>query len=63
MGVPQEDRHKMFDWSNRMIGADDPEYGITEERHAERVDGAVRVRGAARRAEAGRPEATTSSAC
>lgn len=31
MGVPQEDRHRLFDWSNRMIGADDPEYGITEE--------------------------------
>jgi cytochrome P450 len=31
MGVPQEDRHKLFDWSNRMVGADDPEYGITEE--------------------------------
>src|SRR5437870_5999048 len=26
MGVPQEDRHLVFDWSNRMIGADDPEY-------------------------------------
>jgi cholest-4-en-3-one 26-monooxygenase len=31
MGVPQEDRHMLFEWSNRMIGADDPEYGITEE--------------------------------
>ena len=31
MGVPQDDRHKLFDWSNRMVGADDPEYGITEE--------------------------------
>src|SRR5713226_9631313 len=31
LGVPQEDRHKMFDWSNRMIGSDDPEYGVTEE--------------------------------
>jgi len=31
MGVPQEDRHKLFDWSNRMIGADDPEYGVTDE--------------------------------
>ena len=31
MGVPQDDRHKLFDWSNRMIGSDDPEYGITEE--------------------------------
>ena len=26
MGVPQEERHMLFDWSNRMIGADDPEY-------------------------------------
>jgi cholest-4-en-3-one 26-monooxygenase len=31
MGVPQEDRHKLFDWSNRMIGAEDPEYGVTQE--------------------------------
>jgi cholest-4-en-3-one 26-monooxygenase len=26
MGVPQEDRHLVFDWSNTMIGSDDPEY-------------------------------------
>lgn len=26
MGVPPEDRHLLFDWSNRMVGADDPEY-------------------------------------
>ena len=26
MGVPDEDRHLLFDWSNRMVGADDPEY-------------------------------------
>jgi cholest-4-en-3-one 26-monooxygenase len=26
IGVPQEDRHKLFEWSNRMIGIDDPEY-------------------------------------
>ena len=26
MGVPQEDRKLLFDWSNRMIGIDDPEY-------------------------------------
>jgi cholest-4-en-3-one 26-monooxygenase len=31
LGVPQADRHKMFDWSNRMIGSDDPEYGVTQE--------------------------------
>jgi cholest-4-en-3-one 26-monooxygenase len=26
LGVPEEDRHRMFDWSNRMIGNEDPEY-------------------------------------
>jgi cholest-4-en-3-one 26-monooxygenase len=26
LGVPQEDRRKIFDWSNQMIGYDDPEY-------------------------------------
>ncbi len=26
LGVPQEDRRKIFDWSNQMIGAEDPEY-------------------------------------
>jgi cholest-4-en-3-one 26-monooxygenase len=26
LGVPDEDRHRMFDWSNRMIGTEDPEY-------------------------------------
>ena len=31
LGVPQADRYKMFDWSNRMIGSEDPEYGVTEE--------------------------------
>jgi cholest-4-en-3-one 26-monooxygenase len=32
MGVPQEDRHKVFDWSNRMVGSEDPEYqGAPEE--------------------------------
>ena len=31
MGVPQEDRKLLFDWSNRMIGIDDPEYGGTDD--------------------------------
>ncbi|MFJ5528725.1 cytochrome P450 [Streptomyces sp. NPDC093261] len=31
IGVPQEDRAKIFDWSNRMISYDDPEYAVTEE--------------------------------
>jgi len=26
LGVPQEDRYNMFDWSNRMIGQEDPEF-------------------------------------
>jgi cholest-4-en-3-one 26-monooxygenase len=26
VGVPQEDRRKVFDWSNDMVGYDDPEY-------------------------------------
>ena len=28
MGVPQDDRHLVFDWSNRMVGSDDPEYQL-----------------------------------
>jgi cholest-4-en-3-one 26-monooxygenase len=31
LGVPHEDRHRMFDWSNRMIGSLDPEYQTGEE--------------------------------
>jgi cholest-4-en-3-one 26-monooxygenase len=31
MGVPQEDRHKVFEWSNRMIGSEDPEYATKAE--------------------------------
>ena len=27
LGVPQEDRRKIFEWSNTMIGYDDPEFG------------------------------------
>jgi cholest-4-en-3-one 26-monooxygenase len=26
LGIPQEDRRKIFTWSNQMVGADDPEY-------------------------------------
>src|SRR3984957_20110243 len=28
LGVPQEDRRMVFEWSNRMIGSEDPEYQI-----------------------------------
>lgn len=27
LGMPPEDRHLLFDWSNKMIGLEDPEYG------------------------------------
>ncbi|WP_116041004.1 cytochrome P450 [Amycolatopsis palatopharyngis] len=28
LGIPQEDRGRIFDWSNQMIGYDDPEYDV-----------------------------------
>jgi cholest-4-en-3-one 26-monooxygenase len=31
LGVPLEERHKLFDWSNRLIGFDDPEFGTSQE--------------------------------
>ena len=31
MGIPDDDRHKIFDWSNRLIGFDDPEFQTTFE--------------------------------
>jgi cholest-4-en-3-one 26-monooxygenase len=32
LGVPQEDRHKIFDWSNQMVGSEDPEYQLETDR-------------------------------
>jgi len=31
IGIPQDDRAKIFDWSNKMISYDDPEYAISEQ--------------------------------
>ncbi len=31
MGVPHADRHQLFEWSNRMIGSEDPEYAVSAE--------------------------------
>ncbi|WP_091381834.1 cytochrome P450 [Actinokineospora alba] len=31
LGIPQDDRHKVFDWSNQMIAYDDPEYSVEPE--------------------------------
>ncbi len=27
LGVPQDARHQLFDWSNKLLGSEDPEYG------------------------------------
>jgi cytochrome P450 len=34
LGVPHDDRHKLFDWTNRLIGLEDPEYGSPIEAQA-----------------------------
>jgi cholest-4-en-3-one 26-monooxygenase len=31
IGVPSKDRHKIFEWSNRMVGSEDPEYIVSDE--------------------------------
>lgn len=31
IGVPEEDRPKVFEWANRFVGADDPEYVVGED--------------------------------
>ncbi|MCU1462905.1 MAG: Steroid C27-monooxygenase [Acidimicrobiales bacterium] len=31
IGVPVDDRHKIFDWSNRMVGSEDPEYSVSDD--------------------------------
>ncbi|MFI0236425.1 cytochrome P450 [Streptomyces sp. NPDC016845] len=35
IGIAQEDRSRVFEWSNKMVAYDDPEYAITEEIGAE----------------------------
>ena len=55
MGVPVEDRHKIFEWSNRMIGSDDPEYSVTREDGDRRRDRDVPLLRRAGGGEAGRP--------
>jgi cholest-4-en-3-one 26-monooxygenase len=35
IGVPREDRHKIFDWSNRFVGNADPEYEMSEDKISE----------------------------
>ena len=61
IGVPSEDRHKIFEWSNRMIGSEDPEYQVSEEEIVQRPGRDVHVRAAAGREAPGRARPTTSS--
>jgi cholest-4-en-3-one 26-monooxygenase len=35
LGVPREDRHRVFDWSNQMIGNEDPEFAVGADRAAQ----------------------------
>jgi len=35
LGVPQDDRHQIFDWSNTMLGSEDPEYSAGDRGKAE----------------------------
>ena len=39
LGVPQEDRRKIFNWSNEMVAYDDPEYDIDPETAAAELIG------------------------
>lgn len=39
LGVPQEDRRKLFDWSNQMLAYDDPEYDADPEAAAAEILG------------------------
>jgi cholest-4-en-3-one 26-monooxygenase len=41
VGIPQEDRFRVFEWSNRMIGREDPEYGLSAETVAEQAQSAA----------------------
>jgi cholest-4-en-3-one 26-monooxygenase len=50
IGVPQEDRHKLFTWSNDMVGYDDPEYSGDGEMAAAEILGYSMVMAEDRRA-------------
>jgi cholest-4-en-3-one 26-monooxygenase len=50
LGVPQEDRHKIFAWSNEMVGYDDPDFEGDGELAAAELVGYSMVMAADRRA-------------
>ena len=51
IGVPQEDRRKLFDWSNEMLASDDPDYQGEPDVAAAEILGYAMGLAAARRAE------------
>ena len=61
LGAPVEDRDKIFDWSNQMIGVDDPEYAADPEDGTTAGHGGLRLRQRAGRRAARAARATTSS--
>jgi len=50
LGIPQQDRGKIFAWSNQMIGYDDPEYGGDSQAAAAELVGYAMVMAEDRRA-------------
>ena len=62
IGVPYEDRHKLFDWSNRMLSGDDPEVVASAGGRASGGDRGLRLRQRAGRRAARAARPTTSSA-
>jgi len=51
IGVPQEDRGKLFDWSNQMLANEDPDYAGNSDVAAAEIIGYAMTMAAARRAE------------
>jgi cholest-4-en-3-one 26-monooxygenase len=50
LGVPQEDRRKLFDWSNQMLAYDDPEYSVDPDTAAAEILGYSMMMAADRKA-------------
>ena len=60
MGIPPEDAEQIFQWTNVILGAGDPEYGGSLRGADERRARDVRLRPGARRGPPGQRHATTS---
>ncbi|WP_244928370.1 cytochrome P450 [Nocardioides sp. W7] len=50
IGVPQEDRHKLFDWSNQMLAGEDPDYAGNQDVAAAEILGYAMMLAADRQA-------------